>query len=197
MPSKLKRLTKMQPSLNEAWITFNEFLDSTFTQTSSSYDRVVGIMCAEILAQMLESVIITHFVTLDSEERNQLFDNNGQLSSFAAKINIGYALGIYGAEAKNDLNQIRDIRNAFAHTKTHIDFNIPEVLQICSELKILQKLQSFDSSPSRISALSKGKGQFIFATRTFYQYLEGYGTKPWSLDFAELAKLFTPTPPAS
>ncbi|MGO9684145.1 MAG: MltR family transcriptional regulator [Beijerinckiaceae bacterium] len=68
---------------------------------------------------------------LDKEEEADLFEDTGPLATFSARINFGYALGLYGKKVKRDLNLIREIRNAFVHSRRHIDFETPEVVELC------------------------------------------------------------------
>jgi hypothetical protein len=45
------------------------------------------------------------------------------------------ALGIFGQQTRADLNCIRDIRNAFAHSRALISFATPEVRDACGQLQ--------------------------------------------------------------
>jgi DNA-binding MltR family transcriptional regulator len=49
------------------------------------------------------------------------------LSSFNAKIRMGFALKLYGERTFHDLELLRELRNLFAHGKLAIDFNTPGV----------------------------------------------------------------------
>jgi hypothetical protein len=58
------------------------------------------------------------------------------LSSLARKISMARALGIYGTKMRSDLNWIRHIRNAFAHSKIHLEFATKEIADACDQLFI-------------------------------------------------------------
>ncbi|HEX4556399.1 MAG TPA: hypothetical protein VH249_20585 [Xanthobacteraceae bacterium] len=60
-----------------------------------------------------------------------LFRSVGPLRSFEAKIRLGYGLGLFGPETKNNLDCIKGIRNAFAHAIIPITFDTPEVASVC------------------------------------------------------------------
>jgi hypothetical protein len=60
-----------------------------------------------------------------------LFSPRGILNSFEAKIRIGYHMGIYGDQHKQNLDCIRAIRNAFAHMPKPLNFDTPEVRAVC------------------------------------------------------------------
>jgi len=65
-----------------------------------------------------------------------LIADNRLLNSFYSKIVIGYALGIYDKGMRSDLTIVRNIRNAFAHSKTLIQFDHPAVV---AELSVRPK----------------------------------------------------------
>jgi DNA-binding MltR family transcriptional regulator len=77
----------------------------------------------------------------DKKMWEKLLDERGPLRSFAAKITIGHAFGIYDAKVDHDLNIVRTIRNAFAHSKKLLDFDdkllVPELLSAhCLDMKL-------------------------------------------------------------
>ncbi len=47
---------------------------------------------------------------------------------------MGRALGVYDDRMRDDLRWIKDIRNAFAHTRFKIDFQTPEVQAAVEQL---------------------------------------------------------------
>ena len=65
----------------------------------------------------LERCLIRKFRPLNARMKNRLFGAYGPISSFAAKIDMAYALGITADEVNLELNKIRKIRNLFAHGK--------------------------------------------------------------------------------
>ena len=91
-------------------------------------DRAIALTVTALLEQFLETAISSH-LEIDENEARKLFDDDadGPLSTFSRKIAMGYALGVYDSHMKSDLNFIRQIRNAFAHAKVHLDFATPEI----------------------------------------------------------------------
>ncbi|MGM4967818.1 MltR family transcriptional regulator [Tardiphaga sp. 1201_B9_N1_1] len=81
-----------------------------------------------------------------------LFEGEAPLSSFSAKIKIGYALGLYGKIVRDDLDTIRTVRNAFAHSTVHLDFKTPAVSVVCNRLKLYGAIISLDTNNERRSA---------------------------------------------
>lgn len=75
----------------------------------------------------------------DENTWQALQSETGPLRSFAAKISMAYALGIYTEKIQHDLNVVRIIRNAFAHSKKLIDFDDPLIISELVSAHILRK----------------------------------------------------------
>ena len=117
-------------------------------------DRSIVLVAGAILEQFLEAAISSHF-EIKEEETRVLFDDSleGPLSSFAKKISLGYALGVYGPEMRSDMTCIRHIRNAFAHSKMRIDFETAEIKSIFDRLT-LPKTRNFATLSNNQSGLA-------------------------------------------
>lgn len=76
------------------------------------------------------------------------------LSTLSSRIHIGYALGIYGSVAYNDMIVLNKIRNMFAHSTVDPDgknmkplsFNHRKVVDQCCRLKLPEIFRPFDYS---------------------------------------------------
>lgn len=86
-------------------------------------DHVVAVTGATLVEIALEAAIVSR-LTLTSDERKRLFkyDYKGPLSDMNSKIRIGKALSLFGPLTTIDLESIRVIRNAFAHSLRYIGF---------------------------------------------------------------------------
>jgi hypothetical protein len=62
--------------------------------------------------------LLTAFFLPSTENQDELLDGDSPLSSFHAKINIAYRLGIIDKKFTRALNILRKIRNSFAHETT-------------------------------------------------------------------------------
>jgi hypothetical protein len=102
---------------------FSRFHHEVNTETN---ERGAAILLAANTELCLRFSIKRHLITAEDAER-LLFRSGGPLRSFEAKIRIGFAMGLYGAETSNNLNCIRSIRNAFAHAVIPIGFETAEV----------------------------------------------------------------------
>jgi hypothetical protein len=97
--------------------------------------RAAALIMASILDNFLESAISACFVKLSSTKFNTLFrDRQAPFSSFSNKISVAHALGVYDDSTRAQLDSIRSIRNAFAHTMQPIDFDHPVVATACNNL---------------------------------------------------------------
>jgi len=99
-------------------------------------DRSIGIMACAILESELGRAILMRFREMSAEEQNRLLDNNGHgaIATLAAKIWIGFAVGLYKEQAREDLLTLKKIRNDFAHVGDHIDFSNADIIKDCNKL---------------------------------------------------------------
>lgn len=97
--------------------------------------RAAAILAASDFEVTLQNEIAAKFVRLNREIRDALFSGYGPLSTFAAKIDIGYALGLYGKQTRIALKSVKRIRNNFAHADKPIDFSDTINLPYCMSLK--------------------------------------------------------------
>jgi DNA-binding MltR family transcriptional regulator len=74
------------------------------------------------LGDMLVGRLVDHKKTSD-----KLFTGMGPLSSFSAKIDLGFLLGLYSEEVTKMLHGIRNIRNVYAHEMVPLDFASKEI----------------------------------------------------------------------
>jgi hypothetical protein len=124
---------------------------TTKAAAESNADRATALIIGALLEQALEVAILTHFVgwrELTEEkrasERNVVFgygaDEMSPLHSFAARIRIGFALGIYGPKMNEDLETIKHIRNLFAHFAGPATFNVTQLEELCNGLNLVANI---------------------------------------------------------
>lgn len=75
--------------------------------------RASVITATALMDTMLEKVI-SAFIIEDTDKK-ALFDYSGCMSTFSAKIEMSYVLGLISKELRDDLNRYRRIRNKCAH----------------------------------------------------------------------------------
>jgi hypothetical protein len=104
-------------------------------------DHAVAMMGAGLIEKALEVAILSRLIPMNNEDRSRLFsyDHRGPLSDLSARIRMGLAMGLYGPNTFDDLQRIREVRNAFAHSLWYITFSTPEVSERC-EFQVTKRL---------------------------------------------------------
>ena len=125
-------------------------------------DRGLAILLATLAEHGLEWGIYRRMPGLGEALRKKTFSGDkAPLGTFSAKITMGRAMGIYGPETERLLNDVRAIRNMFAHTLMPIKFSTPGVAEGCFALKVPTGLKPL---PRRDSA----KGRYRLACTWLY-----------------------------
>jgi hypothetical protein len=112
----------------------SEELGSAMAELEEQTDRGAAIIAAALLEHHLGEAIRTRLTPLNSAMRDNLFGSRGSLGGFQAKIDMGFALGLYTKDAHHDLDSIRKIRNRFAHTPVALDFHDREIEKLALSL---------------------------------------------------------------
>jgi hypothetical protein len=100
-------------------------------------DRAAVILQASNVENILQGVIEKKMrQPLSRDLRERLFEGNGPLSSFASKINVAYALRLFGDVFRHDLDLIRELRNGFAHARHPMTLSTLQVAAVCKNLKL-------------------------------------------------------------
>lgn len=172
-PSKrLRALAAEIPSdraLRANLIALDE-LDGAFS------DHAIALMGASIVEKALEVAVLSQLIVLTADERSRLFDydKRGPLSDLSAKIKIGYALGIFGHKTRDDLDAVRQIRNAFAHTLNVMTFEEDAVRDLCNALH----LPKTSSLITMHTAADTPKRQYIETVLTFAERVKSTSLNP-------------------
>lgn len=104
---------------------------------ATSTDRAVAILGGSLVERRLALAIdseINHLKAIDDE----MFKGVGPLASFAAKVHLGYMLGLYGERAWRELRTIKDIRNRFAHSLDMSSFESQKITAWCGNLTLAE-----------------------------------------------------------
>ena len=67
--------------------------------------------------------------------RQRLEAEGGPLNTFSQKIMMGRALGVYGEVMQHNLDLLRHMRNAFAHSHVPITFETPDIAEAVAHFK--------------------------------------------------------------
>lgn len=131
-------------SKNKTYEKFGEFLKSmTFMEEEFRSQSDIGVVIlSSIYLDVLIETILETFVNLDANTQKLLFGIEKPLGSFSAKITLAFALGLISYRERKELDQIRKIRNIFAHEISKVSFKTTSIKDRCSNLKILDILFS-------------------------------------------------------
>lgn len=130
-PPKPKSPTLRQ--LGRAIPTIAEF-EQIDREMTTAHDRAVALLLASQVQRYVEITAISHLVRRDEETTKTLVDRGGPLGSFNSTIRLAYALGIITANERDDLDTVRQIRNAFAHTLLPIDFKTEQIAKLIEKM---------------------------------------------------------------
>jgi len=90
-------------------------------------DRGAAIIAASVLDEMLEVLLLKRLCPLSNKHYEALFNRMAPLSSFSAKIEMAFALGLLSENGCGQLHTIRDVRNKFAHRIEALSFDHPDI----------------------------------------------------------------------
>jgi hypothetical protein len=90
--------------------------------------RASVILAGTLVEDSLRALLISRMAPgVEKDGPKDLFGPMKPLSSFSAKIRMGFALKLYGELTFHDLELLRELRNLFAHGKLAIDLDTPDV----------------------------------------------------------------------
>jgi hypothetical protein len=84
----------------------------------------------------------------------------GPLSSFSAKIRLGYLLKLYAYLVRCELTAIKGIRNRFAHEQSPITFDTPNIVTLVEKLKLIK---NHVQNQSRVKEISRSAQSVVAA----------------------------------
>ena len=136
-------------------------------------DRASVILSVAMLDKALETVIKTHLVPTASSEDSLLEGAYAPLSTFNARIDLAYRLGLISIQFCRDLHTIRKIRNDFAHNIAGCSFEDSTVRSRITEL--VRSSRMIEKYPEARSTFLRGaRGDFQMTVSWMLWYL-------WSL----------------
>ena len=93
-------------------------------------DRGAFILAATSVEDTLEWVLGARMSVLETDEtaRKEVFGAQGTISTYADKILIAYALGIIDREGRKQIDLVREIRNACAHSRRRLTMDTPTLV---------------------------------------------------------------------
>ena len=100
---------------------------ASFCETlTSETERGCALTSCGHLDAKLEELLRLYFIHVGKVAKD-LLGQSRPLGSFAARIDLAYALGVIGSRARRELHFIREIRNDLAHDPNAKDFGHPVI----------------------------------------------------------------------
>jgi hypothetical protein len=100
-------------------------------------DRACAVLGAALLDARLESLYERRL----RNSKEELLSSNGPLGAFSARIRVARALVWISEDVRFDLDQIRSIRNEFAHNFDHeLSFSNQSIADKCRTLRVAEVL---------------------------------------------------------
>lgn len=157
------------------------FLDASKNET----DRGRALVSASLIEEMLEEILRSFL--LENAAAKKLFDEaNAPFSTLSAKASASRALGLITAEEFRDIELIRKVRNAFAHS-VHCSFEDERIKDWAGALKLgMSALDALDKEDK--SSVIDPKQRFGMVTvslvsslynRAHYVKLERLKDRSW------------------
>jgi hypothetical protein len=141
-------------------------------------ERSTVLTLASLLDHALQIALLTKMRRdLIPPEQAEMFGGRGLLATFSAKIDLAYALKLIGPKTRDDIDMIREIRNAFAHARGPISFQTKEVATVCARLRFPAAVAHAPNEPQ----LNRFKMCATLLTLTLYDY-EHDRKHPWLKD---------------
>jgi hypothetical protein len=130
------------------WYIGKESHYEVLNEIDQQTDRGAAIVAAALVEDYLSDAIKTRLHARGKARTDVikgLFDR--ALGTFAAKIDLGFALGLYLEDAHKDLNTVRLVRNQFAHHKSQISFTSGEPSRLCRDVRLIRQIRQMDIPP--------------------------------------------------
>lgn len=139
--------------------------------TVDAADRGVAIVGAAILEDALRSAITEHLARRkdNTDSDNRLFEGaEAPLGSLAQRTRMAFSLGIIDKKISDDIDDIRSIRIAFAHSpRRHVTFAHPEIRKLLDRLNSIAYLDGNALTElERMASLSTNAAIFSVAIAT-------------------------------
>jgi hypothetical protein len=106
-----------------------------YNDLNGESDRAAIILMSALLDDILQYYLSKNFVVkLDDIELDHFFRYEGPLGSFSSRIEIAYLFGRIDDVTMHQLNCIREMRNACAHTRHPITFELVELQNVTKRI---------------------------------------------------------------
>jgi len=125
------------------WYTFRADSEAALAELQHASDRTVGIVAAAMVESYLTDALKNELQRDDTEFtkdiRANLFNPDGALGPFATKIKLAYLMKYLTPDGYTDLQNLKNIRNLFAHYTEHNSFSAQRIADRCTNFRLVDK----------------------------------------------------------
>jgi hypothetical protein len=121
----------------------------TFDQLEHDSDRAAGVVAGSFVEQRLTELLRSRWpqTPLRKKLDDRLTHPGAALGSFSVKIDVAYLFGLITDVARNELFQMKEIRNCFAHNLGISSFDHQEISSRCNNLNLFTTIIGKEPPP--------------------------------------------------
>lgn len=112
--------------------------------------RAAIIIGGTMIEDALEAALLLKMRQLTNEERKRLFGPEAPIGSFSSKTRLAYAFEIIDSATRDEVEVIRIMRNACAHSRLSISLERDELKNVCIDLLRHRKIGLGDGKPETL-----------------------------------------------
>jgi len=116
-------------------------------------DRGAVIILAAFIHDALSGFLAEGLIPLSDDEREYAFRSDGPLGSFSSRIDMAYLFGGLSKDTRDRLHDLRELRNACAHTTIPISFKNAELRNVARRITRHPINDDVDESDTRQSLI--------------------------------------------
>jgi hypothetical protein len=165
----LEKLKRRPPSTNVKKTIIN-------VMVGPSDDRTTALLAAALV----DTSLIRPIAVAARPPNEQEIRVSGTLlsSDFAKKIKKAFTHGLIGPDTQKNLEVIKEVRNAFAHSLSDIEFTTPEVERACAILTPPPN-KAFYVEPAE-EPQRQARYRYCIACDAVFQTMLHYVATPWA-----------------
>ena len=142
-------------------------------QLRDSSDRVSTLIASMLVDDALRIGLSNYII----QDRDRMFADRGLLSSFDSRIRFAHGLGMIDDKARDDLDLIREVRNAAAHAMLEFSFEDPAIANVCELFYALNAKQSALYDDAAETAKSEAGLKYLTTCLYYFQAIADTGAQ--------------------
>lgn len=121
------------------WVASSDAEYSAIQSLQNDSDRAVAIVGAALVETRLEQALKSHFQQ-DAALLEKMFGSSAPLGSFSAKIRLAFLMGLISKQFHKELENMKEIRNRFAHDLEANSFDDQSIADRCKNFKLIEDI---------------------------------------------------------